>query len=366
MQRSESGRACLGPAMTLAVAAVLCSAQALAADTTQESTFLVPQIRCDTAPDGQAVGPTGFGVALSAMLREPAVVGHYLDLARCHLTSAFGPRLAEAEDTLNQALSRVAAARRAQRAPVAPATDAGAPLRVGGNVPSPTKLKDAPATYPAEARARGIAGVVFVDALIDVDGNVKATKVVGSIPVLDAAATAAVQQWKYAPTIVDRKAVEVVKLLTIKFSTIAGSTPADGIDVARFHEAQHHYAEAEAALTQTIDLVRELRRQATAAKAASSVRLTSGVAGDIHVPVKIFDARPLYPKGAVEKKVQGVVILEATITKDGIVTNAHVTQSVPGLDDAALAAVRQWRYTPATNDGMTADVITTVTVNFAL
>jgi len=48
------------------------------------------------------------------------------------------------------------------------------------------------------------------------------------------------------------------------------------------------------------------------------------------------------------------------------VTNAHVTQSVPGLDDAALAAVRQWRYTPATNDGMTADVITTVTVNFAL
>jgi protein TonB len=113
-------------------------------------------------------------------------------------------------------------------------------------------------------------------------------------------------------------------------------------------------------------MVRDLRRQTPAATAASSVRPTSGAAGEIRVPVKIYDARPVYPKGAAEKKVQGVVILEATITKAGLVTNVRVLQSAPGLDDAALAAVRQWRYTPATNDGMVADVITKVTVNFAL
>jgi TonB family protein len=364
MKRLEPGRAWTALVAAAAAAAVLFSADAFAAGTVQESVFLVPQIRCDTAPAGQAAGPTGFGVALSAMLREPAAVGHYLDLARCHVTSAFGPRLAEAEDMLNQALSRVTAERRAHPAPANVAADARAPLRVGGVVPSPVKLKDAPATYPAEARAAGISGVVFVDALIDVDGNVTAAKVVGSIPALDAAAVAAVQQWKYAPTAVDGKAVDVVKLVTIKFSTTPGSTPADGIDIARFHEAQGHFADAETALTQTIGLVRDLRRQTPATK-ASSVRLTSGVAGDIHMPVKIYDARPIYPKGAAEKKLQGVVVLEATITKDGLVTNVRVLQSAPGLDDAALAAVRQWRYTPATNDGMAADVITTVTINFA-
>lgn len=365
MKRPESGSVWARLAAALATALVLGRADVSASDATQESVFLVPQVRCDTAPAGQAVGPTGFGVVLSAMLREPAVVGHYLDLARCHVTSASGPRLAEAEEMLSQALSRVTAERRAHPARADVATDARAPLRVGGAVPSPAKVKDVPATYPPDARAAGISGVVFVDAVIDVDGNVTSTNVVGSIPALDAAAVAAVQQWKYAPTVVDGKAVAVVKLVTMKFSTTPGSSPADGIDVARFHEALGHYADAEAALTQTIAMVRDLRRQAPPPRAASSVRLASGTAGEMHMPVKIYDARPIYPKGAAEKKVQGIVILEATITKAGLVTDVRVRQSVPGLDDAALAAVRQWRYTPATNDGMAADVITTVTVNFA-
>lgn len=349
--------------VTCAVAVALCGTAGGVVSAAQGSVFLVPQIRCDVAAPGEAAGPTGFGMVLSKTLREPAVVGHYLDLARCHVTSAGGARLAEAEEMLSQALSRVTAERRAQRQPMVAA--AGAPLRVGGAVPSPAKVKDAPAAYPPEARAAGIAGVVFVDAVIGVDGSVKDATVVGSIPALDAAALAAVRQWQYAPTMADGRAVEVVKLVTIKFSTAPGSTPADGIDVARFHEAQGHYADAEAALTQTIAMVRDLRQQSPA-KPASPIRLARGVAGEIRAPVKIFDVRPIYPKGAADRKIQGVVVLEVTIATDGLVTNVRVLQSVPGLDDAALTAVRQWRYTPATNDGMATDVISTVTVNFAL
>lgn len=364
MKRAESWRICSGLAIAVAGVMGLRAVALHAADTVQESVFLVPQARCETAPPGVAAGPTGFGVALSAMLREPAVVGHYLDLARCHVTSGSGQRLAEAEELLSQALSRVTAAHRAHPEPAAAPIDPNAPRRVGGPVPSPPKVRDVPATYPPNARAAGISGVVFIDAVIDPEGNVTSARVVGSIPELDAAAVAAVRQWKYAPTVVDGKPVAVVKLVTLKFSSTPGSSPADGIDVARFHEAQGHYADAEAALTQTIALVRDLRRQAPPVQ--SAVRPISGAAGEIRSPVKIYDARPIYPKSAAEKKLQGVVILEATITKAGLVTNVRVLQSVPGLDEAALTAVRQWRYTPATNDGMAADVITTVTVNFAL
>ncbi len=364
MRRAESWRVCSRLAMVLATVMGIRAADLQAAATMQGAVFLVPQIRCETAPPGEAAGPTGFGVALSAMLREPAVVGHYLDLARCHVTSGSGAGLAEAEELLSQALSRVTAARRAHPDLAAAPIDADTPRRVGGTLPSPPKVKDVPATYPADARAAGISGVVFVDAVIDAEGNVTGARVVGSIPALDAAAVAAVRQWKYAPTVVDGKAVAVVKLVTLKFSSTPGSSPADGIDVARFHEAQAHYADAEAALTQTIALVRDLRQQTPAVK--SPVRLITGAAGEIRTPVKIYDARPIYPRGAAEKKLQGIVILEATITKAGLVTNVRVLQSVPGLDEAALTAVRQWRYTPATNDGMAVDVVTTVTVNFAL
>ena len=86
----------------------------------------------------------------------------------------------------------------------------------------------------------------------------------------------------------------------------------------------------------------------------------------MHMPVKIYDARPIYPKGAAEKKVQGIVVLEATITKAGLVTDVRVRQSVPGLGAAALAAVRQWRYTPSLLNGEPVEVLMTVTVRFAL
>jgi protein TonB len=46
------------------------------------------------------------------------------------------------------------------------------------------------------------------------------------------------------------------------------------------------------------------------------------------------------------------------------VQNARVIRSVPGLDESALAAVRQWAYTPTKLNGMPIDVVMTVTVTF--
>jgi protein TonB len=88
--------------------------------------------------------------------------------------------------------------------------------------------------------------------------------------------------------------------------------------------------------------------------------------GEVQPPTKIHDATPGYPAIAQAARVQGVVIIEATIGVDGEVVGARVLRSVPLLDEAALQAVRQWRYTPTRLNGAPVAVIMTVTVNFQL
>jgi protein TonB len=90
------------------------------------------------------------------------------------------------------------------------------------------------------------------------------------------------------------------------------------------------------------------------------------VGGDIKEPKKIRDQKPVYPAIAMTAKVQGIVIIEATIGKDGSVTNAKVLRSQPLLDQAALDAVKQWKFTPTLLNGVPVEVIMTVTVNFTL
>lgn len=87
---------------------------------------------------------------------------------------------------------------------------------------------------------------------------------------------------------------------------------------------------------------------------------------EIRVPAKIYDVAPLYPAIARAARVQGLVIIEATIGTDGAVQDARVLRSVPLLDEAALAAVRQWRYSPTLLNGRPVPVVMTVTVNFQL
>ena len=75
---------------------------------------------------------------------------------------------------------------------------------------------------------------------------------------------------------------------------------------------------------------------------------------------------PVYPQIAQSARVQGVVIIEATIDRTGKVTQTRVLRSVPLLDQAALDAVRKWEYEPTLVNGVAVPVIVTVTVKFTL
>jgi len=93
-----------------------------------------------------------------------------------------------------------------------------APLRIGGQIRAPQKIKDVKPVYPAIARSAGVAGAVTIEATIGPDGKVIDAKVVRSIPLLDQAALDAVRQWTYTPTLLNGVPVPVLVTVTINFT----------------------------------------------------------------------------------------------------------------------------------------------------
>ncbi len=88
--------------------------------------------------------------------------------------------------------------------------------------------------------------------------------------------------------------------------------------------------------------------------------------GLIREPRKIVHVGPVYPPIAHSARIQGTVVLDATIGTDGIVRNVRVLRSVPLLDQAAIDAVKQWRYAPTLLNDQPVAVVMTVQVRFIL
>lgn len=82
-------------------------------------------------------------------------------------------------------------------------------------------------------------------------------------------------------------------------------------------------------------------------------------------PEKVSGAPPAYTEEARKARVTGVVILEAIIDEQGDVTNINVLKGLPmGLSEAAVEAVRTWKFKPATFEGRPVKVYYTLTINF--
>ncbi len=96
--------------------------------------------------------------------------------------------------------------------------------------------------------------------------------------------------------------------------------------------------------------------------AVQRVRVSQGVTAGL----VIKRVNPTYPPLARTARVQGSVVLAAVIGKDGSIQNLHVLSGHPLLTQAALEAVKQWRYKPYILNGEPVEVDTQVTVNFTL
>jgi len=73
------------------------------------------------------------------------------------------------------------------------------PSRVGGSIPTPKLLRNVRPVYPPSAQAFGLEGVVIVEAVIGPEGDVRAARVVRSIPLLDEGAVEGIRQWRFEP-----------------------------------------------------------------------------------------------------------------------------------------------------------------------
>jgi protein TonB len=92
------------------------------------------------------------------------------------------------------------------------------------------------------------------------------------------------------------------------------------------------------------------------------IRVSSGVIA----AQAVYQPQPVYPPIAIAAHVQGTVVLEAIIGRDGTVQDLKILKGHPLLVRAALDAVRTWRYQPTMLDSEPVDVLTEINVKFTL
>jgi periplasmic protein TonB len=95
--------------------------------------------------------------------------------------------------------------------------------------------------------------------------------------------------------------------------------------------------------------------------AVKPVRISRIMEGNL-----IRRVQPTYPPLARQARIQGSVVLSAVISRDGMIERLQVLNGQPMLEQAAIEAVRQWRYRPYLLNGEPIEVETQITVNFTL
>ena len=241
----------------------------------------------------------------------------------------------------------------------------------GGKIMPPKLVKEVEPVYPAEAKKAGIEGVVIMEATTDLYGRVANVRVLRSIPALDQAALDAVKQWVYEPMIINGKPQPVVFTVTLRFKLDDQKKPAGGGVIGGVYGGVSTGVEGgvsggveggvtggvKGGVTGGVMSPEELQKYE-----GDAVRAV----GEVKPPKLIKGLAPVYPQVARQAQVEGMVILEAKTDEQGNVIEARVLRSIPILDQAAIDAVKQWKYEPLVVDGKARKVIFTVTVRFML
>ncbi len=183
-----------------------------------------------------------------------------------------------------------ASARTITTIPTPPAATTPSPQqrvhRIGGDIREPKLLKRVEPQYPAEAKAAGQQGPVYVAAILGRDGRVRDAKAVSGVPfaILREAAVAAVQQWVYSPTMLNGEATEVQLSVTVNFK----------LQASPLEQARRLLDEVRAQYTPEHPDVRvlEARVRTLEAEAASEVPAASRGTGPVVVKDPLATVQP--------------------------------------------------------------------------
>ena len=253
----------------------------------------------------------------------------------------------------------------------------------GGKIMPPKLVKEVEPVYPAEARKAGIEGVVIMEATTDLYGRIANVKVLRSVPALDQAAMDALKQWVYEPMIINGKPQPVVFTVTVKFKLDDQKKPAGGGVTGGVQGGVSTGVEGGVAGGVQGGVSGGVEGGvaggveggvkggvAGGVVSAKEIQKFEGDAvravGEIQPPKLIKEVFPKYPEVARQARVEGIVILEAKADEQGNIIDAKVLRSIPLLDQAAIDAIKQWKYEPLTINGKAQKVIFTVTVRFVL
>ena len=99
-----------------------------------------------------------------------------------------------------------------------PPSASTAPIRTGGDIHPPRKVRHVVPVYPEIARAARVQGDVVLDCTIGNEGRVVDVKVLSGHPLLQTAAVDAVRQWVYRPTLLNGVPIPVVMTVTVHFT----------------------------------------------------------------------------------------------------------------------------------------------------
>ena len=112
--------------------------------------------------------------------------------------------------------------------------------------------------------------------------------------------------------------------------------------------------------TQALSAIAASTSNALPTVAAESHRISQGVSDGL----LLKRVQPAYPSQALQMHIEGTVVLQATIGKDGSIKNVKALSGPPILERAASDAVRQWKYRPYTLNGQPVEIDTQVSVAF--
>jgi TonB family protein len=313
--------------------------------------------------DGQVVDHLGDRAAYVRSLVE--ISGHdlvpHLSTGMSHvreLRTRIDAILEETAMTRNEIIVRLAASVMVAGAALSLAQWA-VPLRAQGQVSAPSgqvvavraepllrrrPVKLPAIEYPADALEKRIAGLVVVNLTVDPSGQVTSGAVAGGPEELRASALKAAMGLTFEP----HSGTTVLPVM-VTYTIRSDST---GV----------HMSWGDSRGWRAVGLGgTPLPQDATVA-----VWQQDATRPGVRPPKKVKDVVPRYPAIARNARVQGAVVLEASVDRQGRVVNARVIESIPLLDEAARAAVLQWQYEPTVEDGTAVPRTLTVTINFGL
>ncbi len=242
-------------------------------------------------------------------------------------------------------------------------------LKSGAKVMPPKLVKQVDPIYPEIARQSKVEGIVILEATTDTYGRVANVRILRSIPLLDQAAIDALRQWVYEPMVVEGKPEPVTFTVTVRFALDEKKPEVGGVVGGVLGGVQGGVSGGvkggvQGGVEGGVSSVTfgALDIQAYKEFEGDAVRAV----GDIKPPRLIKEVAPVYPLKARQGQVEGIVILEAKADEQGTVVDARILRSIPLLDQAAIDAVKQWKYEPLIINGKARQVIFTVTVRFML